>query len=194
MDNAKTDDRYGGVLTLGLRETGPGVYYSGAPFVCADGTVVSFLKDAARRSPMRRARLCAHPSPEAEQQDMLIASLRDTYVPPHRHLQKSESLIVVEGTAIALFFDDDARLTRVLPLGPQGSGRTFFYRMPERVFHSLLVESEVFVFVESTRGPFRPDASQVAPWAPAAADEPAVQRFREDLTAAAARFLETPPS
>jgi hypothetical protein len=42
--------------------------------------------------------------------------------------------------------------------------------MPQRQFHSLSIDSELLVFIESTKGPFLPGSSENASWAPAADD------------------------
>jgi cupin fold WbuC family metalloprotein len=149
--------------------------------ITADQSMIDFLKAAAWRTPSRRARLCAHPSPDAAQHDMLIVSLRSTYVAPHRHFTKSESFLVIEGLADAIIFDDAGDVTQHVPMGPAGSARTFFYRMPERTFHSLSIETEMLVFVESTRGPFRPEDSENASWAPFHTDVAAGRRYIRSL-------------
>lgn len=149
-----------------LKAVAPGVFYTDADIVAMDYSIVSRLKTEAMASPLRRARLCAHPSPDSHQQDMLIVSHRDTYVPPHRHLGKTETLLVLEGTADVLLFDASGAMTEVLPMGPQDSGRLFFCRMPEKQYHSLLIHDEWLIFLESTIGPFDPKMSENASWAP----------------------------
>src|ERR1700730_13360945 len=89
-----------------LVEVGPGIYYSHYQLPMIDHGVVELLKDAARSIPRRRARFCAPTSPSPEQHDMLIASHRETYVAPHRHLDRSESFLIVEGSADILLFDE----------------------------------------------------------------------------------------
>jgi len=162
-----------------LREVGPGVFYvdPSLPVVSAGPAVIGYLKEVAAAVPSRRARLCAHPDPEAEQQDMLIVSHRETYVAPHRHLAKSETMLVLDGLADAYLFEPDGALASVIPMGPLASGRTFFYRMPAGRFHGLRIESEFLTFVESTRGPFRKSDSENAPWAPPREDAAAGIRF-----------------
>src|SRR5581483_6182375 len=44
---------------------------------------LDILKHSARTNSKRRARFCAHPSPDAEHHDMLIVSLLVSYVTPH---------------------------------------------------------------------------------------------------------------
>src|SRR4051794_12533999 len=111
-----------------ITEVAPGIFYLRGALITADQSMIDFLKAAALRTPSRRARLCAHPSPDAAQHDMLIVSLRSTYVAPHRHFTKSESLLVIEGLADAIIFDDFGDVTHVVPMGPASSARTFFYR------------------------------------------------------------------
>jgi cupin fold WbuC family metalloprotein len=173
-----------GIVARRFEETSPGVFYAPGEFVVADGETVAFLKDAALRSPLRRARLCAHPDPGAAQHDMLIVSAAGTYVAPHRHPTKTESFVVLEGEADCLLFEEDGRLARVLPMGPAGSGKAFFYRMPPHLYHSLEIRTDVLVFAESTLGPFGPGAMETAPWAPGPKETEAGRAF---LAAAVAR-------
>jgi cupin fold WbuC family metalloprotein len=178
--------------SLRLREEAPGIFYTDDKLVTADQPIIAFLKQAAIRSPTRRARLCAHPSAEAAQHDMLIASHRDTYVAPHRHRDKSETLIVIEGSAQVLLFDDAGHPTRAFAIAAPSTAKAFFYRMPAGVFHSLLIASEFLIFVESTTGPFRRRDSENAPWAPRPEDVDEGRAFCRDvnakLTAASVRM------
>ena len=153
-----------------LSEVADGIYYSRYPLPLVDAEVITFLKQAAAKSPLRRARFCAHLSPDAEQHDMLIVSHRDTYVNPHRHLNKSETFVLLEGSAEIILFDESGEVEKTVKMGTPASGHPFFYRMPPRQFHSLSIESELLVFLENTKGPFRLDDREHAPWAPDAKD------------------------
>jgi cupin fold WbuC family metalloprotein len=166
-----------------LTEVAPGIFYTRDGVVTADQSMISFLKLAALRTPSRRARLCAHPAPDATQHDMLIVSHCETYVAPHRHFVKSESMLVIEGLADTIIFDDDGNVTQRVPIGPAGSKRAFFFRMPERTFHSLSIETEMLVFVESTKGPFRLEESENASWAPIHTDVAAGRTYIQSLVA-----------
>jgi cupin fold WbuC family metalloprotein len=154
------------IETDNLTEVAIGIFYSRHPIPLVNETVIEFLKVSARSNARRRARFCAHPSPGAEQHDMLIVSHRETYVAPHRHAGKSESFVVLEGFADIMLFNENGGLEQVVKMGPPSSGRPFFYRMPPRQFHSLAIESELLVFIESTKGPFRLDDCENATWAP----------------------------
>ena len=177
--------RLGAVDQSGLSEVAPGIFYTSQEFVLADQALITFLKDKAQNTPVRRARLCAHPAPGADQHDMLIASHRDTYVAPHRH-PKSESFTIIEGEADLLLFEANGLLVHRVTMGPAGSGLPMFYRMPAGRYHGLAIRSQVLVFVESTRGPFSRQDMEVATWAPSAADAGAGRAYIAALPDAAA--------
>ena len=164
-----------------LNEVAEGIFYSRHPIPLVSAGVIEILKDSARTNAKRRARFCAHPSADADQHDMLIVSHRDTYVTPHRHLDKSESFTILEGTALLLLFADGGALQQIEKMGAPASGRPFFYRMPPRQFHSLAIESELLVFLESAKGPFRADAMENAAWAPGASDAENGKRYIDAL-------------
>lgn len=153
-----------------LVEVQEGVYYSSSTVPFVDSGVIDFLKHVASTCQLRRARVCAHESPGSEQHDMLIVCQRDTYVTPHRHMSKSETFVVLEGLADILLFDEDGRVEKVVKMGPPSSNKPFFYRMPPRKFHSLAIETELLVFIESTKGPFSRDDRENASWAPGFGD------------------------
>jgi len=56
----------------------------------------------------------------------------------------------------------------------------FQQHMPPDTFHSLLIESEWFVFQETTTGPFNANDSSTAIWSPDANDSAAVTRAQQD--------------
>jgi cupin fold WbuC family metalloprotein len=149
-----------------MREVGEGIYYSPRKLAVTSDVVIEFLKHAARTKSIRRARFCAHPAPNADQHDMLIVSHSDTYVTPHRHLSKSESFVILEGFAQVILFDETGGVQEVFRMGPLSTGLPFFYRMPAKQFHSLSIESELLVFVESTKGPFDLADREHGSWAP----------------------------
>jgi dTDP-4-dehydrorhamnose reductase len=153
-----------------LTEVADGVYYSPYPLPLVDSGLIEFLKRVSRTCPLRRARFCAHLTPDAEQHDMLIVTHRDSYVAPHRHLTKSETFVVLEGSADMILFDESGAVEKIVRMGAPTSGRPFFYRMPPRQFHSLAMDSELLVFLENTKGPFRLNDRETASWAPDSTD------------------------
>lgn len=124
------------------------------------------IRDRAARSARKRARLCAHPTPEAPLHEMLICLGRDTYIRPHRHRGKSESFHIIDGELDIVLFEGDGTIREVISMGPYQSGRVFFYRLAEPCFHSVLVNTSFVLFHETTNGPFNADDTEFAEWAP----------------------------
>ena len=57
------------------------------------------------------------------------------------------------------------------------SGRKFFYRLPPSHYHTLMIHSDVLVFHEITNGPFLPEDTILADWAPEETDEDEVSQY-----------------
>ncbi|MBV8245683.1 MAG: WbuC family cupin fold metalloprotein [Candidatus Eremiobacteraeota bacterium] len=164
-----------------LHAESPEVYYSEAPLPLADDAIVAFLKERAAETPRKRCRLCTHRGATDAFHEMLIVHSHDTYVRPHRHLRREESLTVLEGTASLVIFDDRGSIERTVTLGERGSGKAFYYRMPAARWHTLVIDSEWFVFLESTTGPFNPEGSENASWAPDGIDAHLANAWLEGL-------------
>jgi cupin fold WbuC family metalloprotein len=162
-------------------EESPEVYYASSPLAVAGDDEIAFLKDRAAENPRRRCRLCMHGTPAALQHEMLIVHHRDAYVRPHRHAAKSESLTVIEGTALAFTFDDAGTVRERVRLGAPGSGRAFTYLMPAGAWHSLVITSGWLVFLENAAGPFDRAATRFPAWAPDGSDERAVATYLEGI-------------
>ncbi|MBI3129743.1 MAG: cupin fold metalloprotein, WbuC family [Acidobacteria bacterium] len=149
-----------------LRLAAPGVFYPVGRGLALRREDLAPVLEAARAHPKGRARLCAHPGPEADLHEMFIVLARGGYVRPHRHLNRPESFLVLEGRARVLCFDGTGRPTACHELGDAASGRSFFFRMEDPVFHTVIVDSPQLLVVETTRGPFDPGTTEAAPWAP----------------------------
>lgn len=164
------------------------VLYATDRVVRVDAGDIEELKSSAARNPRKRIRLCGHRSTGDSVHEMLIVHARGTYVPPHRHLGKSESFHVIEGSADVVIFSDEGEVAEVVEMGEAGSGRAFFYRLSDPSYHTLLIHSAVFVFHETTNGPFVREETQFADWAPAESDADAAEKFITETAAAVAAF------
>lgn len=127
------------------------------------------MTEVARRSicsTRKRSRLCTHPTATDPLHEMLICLARGTYVRPHRHVGKSESFHIIEGELDVVLFHDDGTLREVIPMGPYQTNATFFYRLMEPCFHTVLVKTPRVLFHETTNGPFSASENDYPPWAP----------------------------
>ncbi len=124
------------------------------------------LKQFAKKSALKRARICLHQGPKELIHEMLIVLCKDSYVRPHRHARKIESYMVLEGKADLVFFNDSGEIKAIVKMGDATTALTFFNRVPNNVFHMFVPRSEYFVFKETTNGPFDPKETEPASWAP----------------------------
>jgi cupin fold WbuC family metalloprotein len=175
-----------------LRAQNPEVYYSDAAIVTADDAVIAELKRIAAQNPRLRSRLCTHPDPSSGLHEMLIVHHREAYVRPHKHLGKPESFHVIEGAARVVVFEDNGKIRDVLDMAPYGQGKLCYYRMPDQVFHSILITSEWLVFHETTAGPFDPSRTAFPDWAPDGSDAQAVKSYVATIANLASNYQSSP--
>lgn len=142
---------------------------------------IEFLKERARCNQRKRIRLCAHKDIDNRLHEMLIVHTKDTYVRPHKHLNKSESFHIIEGLVDVVVFDEVGDIIEVVQMGDYSSERKFYYRVSDSYYHSLFITSDFLVFHETTNGPFRRSDTVFAPWAPEEGDSVAVKGFMEQL-------------
>jgi cupin fold WbuC family metalloprotein len=166
---------------MNTRSESAEVLYADEPTIVVGGLDLAELKRRAAASPRGRARLCAHRSPEDGLHEMLIVLGLNAYVRPHRHTGKTESFLVLEGNADVILFGEDGRVDRTIPMGPPNSGRSFYYRLSQPVYHTLVVRSDWFIFLEVTPGPFRRDETLFPCWAPDGADVESALKFIRGL-------------
>lgn len=166
---------------LDLEKSGDGIFFTREPIVCLGDEALLFLKQQAKASNRKRARICAHRSGKDALHEMLIAISADSYIHPHRHIDKSESFHIVEGFVDVVIFDDAGAVTDIVSLGALGSGRNFYYRLSESRFHTLLIHSEQLVVHEVTNGPFIKNQTELAPFAPREEDREAGLKYMKYL-------------
>lgn len=149
---------------------------------------IEVFQEQAARNARHRARLCAHKDNQNRIHEMFIALTKEAYIRPHRHVNKSESFHVIEGTATVVFFDDAGKIEEVIEIGDYSSGKPFYYRNEDARFHTQIVTSEKLVFHETTNGPFNRADTVLAPWSPEDTEAAAVRAYMEQLKHDVARF------
>ena len=144
---------------------------------------IDLLRGRVRLTERKRIRLCAHRDVGSPLHEMFIVLGGETYIRPHKHLGKAESLLVIEGEADAVFFEESGAIREIVRLGAYGSGHRFYYRISEPYYHTLLLRSDPFVFHEATQGPFDRAQTVFAPWLPAEGDVALTRGFMAELAA-----------
>lgn len=172
-----------------VTEFNPEVFFAKDKFVNIKTSDLDFLKQAAERSPRCRARVCAHKDPEDRLHEMIVVAKKGIYFIPEKHIVKAESYHVIEGSADVVVFDEAGSLVNVLQLGTSSSGFSFYYRMFDHLYHTLIIRSLFLIYHETATGPFSKADTVIAPWAPAETDSVGKKLFMEKFGTPSQRFF-----
>ncbi len=164
-----------------LIQKSPEVFLAEGPISAVGPEELNTLRAAVAASPRRRARINAHPDGEDALHEMIIAIDPASYIRPHKHPAKSEAFHIVEGEVDIVVFTDDGEIDRVVELGAPGGARSFYYRMSEPFFHTLIIRSDLLIVHEITNGPFRPEGTMFAGFAPEDKDTEKAAAYQADL-------------
>ncbi len=166
---------------LPLRMLNTLVYAATERIVPLTPTENDFLKERLAQQKLDRIRICCHPGIEDRLHEMLMVFSRDTYIRPSLHVDKEESLLILEGFGTYVFLDERGNVVDRVPLGPMGSGRSFYCRIPANTYHCLTVESPILVAKETTSGPFSRADTEFPAWAPDGSDMKVAHRYLDTL-------------
>ncbi|WP_397600046.1 WbuC family cupin fold metalloprotein [Silvanigrella sp.] len=142
---------------------------------------ISLLSKYSELCLRKRARICTHQNSNSIIHEMFIVHPRDAYVRPHKHVNKSESMLVLQGEVDFIIFDNNGKIVEKKTMGDFISGKPFYHNMSEPLYHSLNIKTEILVFLEITNGPFDPKLTEFADWAPLNTEETKVKTFQKML-------------
>jgi len=147
------------------QQTSPEVFHANCWGISWGNAVIDELKELARRSKLNKARLCLHPSPSDLHQEMLIVMTSKAVELPQRRRIGAESAfdtkIALEGRAALRYYDTNQAVSRTVEL--DGEHSQYVHTRSDE-FHSLLIQSDWFVYLEILQGPFDLRTTEVAPW------------------------------
>ena len=138
---------------------------------------INYLIEKAKKSKSKKYRLCIHKNSTQPVHEMFIIHPYDMYVRPHKHINKSESMLVLSGEADYIIFDNKGKISQKIPLGDFNSGKQFYINIKTSLYHSITINSEWLVFLEITKGPFNRNDTIFPDWAPDSEDKKAVKKF-----------------
>lgn len=105
-----------------------------------------------------------------------------TFLPPHRHRDKDESILVLRGRVVSFIFDDTGAILQQAIVDPRED--VYGFDIPAGEWHGLLVLESDTVVYEAKKGPYEPlKPEDIAPWAPKADDPQGIQAFLNRLEA-----------
>lgn len=93
------------------------VFFVQNNFIVVNKKDLNFLQQKASNNQRKRSRLCTHIDASDPLHEMIIVHKKDNYIQPHKHINKSESFHMIEGTAKLFFFecmrDNTTRLSKL---------------------------------------------------------------------------------
>lgn len=116
--------------------------------------LLSDLSKSASESPRLRMNYNFHSDSESPSQRLLNALEPGTDLPIHRHRHTEETYIVLKGSLIVKFYDDNKNLTAQAELNPQKEN--FGINIPVGQWHTIEVLEAGTVIFECKDGPYRP--------------------------------------
>ena len=151
---------------LSQRVESPEVYLSKENSLSICSSDIHNLINIAEKLPRNRVRFCLHSSSDETVHEMFIVHPKEAYVRPHKHINKPESMLIIEGEADYVVFDDEGNIKEKISMGDYRSGKSFYQSARAEQFHSLVIHSKWLVFLEVTQGPFNKKDTVFAEWSP----------------------------
>ena len=166
---------------LNQNKKNPEVYHSKESFFSLNKDDINKLINLAKQTRRNRVRFCSHSSDQDTLHEIFIVHPKDAYVRPHKHLDKIESMLVIDGEVDYIMFDDNGKVDNVVKMGDCKTKKPFYQTIRKDTFHTLIIKSEWLVFLEITNGPFDKNATLFAPWSPEDADVNSIVSFMSEL-------------
>ncbi len=142
------------------------VYYFNNTYKFITNEDINFIKQRAKENSSQKCRLCTHDNENELFQEMFIVHTNSYFVRPHFHKDKSESLHVIEGEADLYIFNKNGDIIDKKKLGNESSKNIYYYRINKEIIHTLVINSDYFVFKETTTGPFKKNLMIFPEWSP----------------------------
>ena len=119
-----------------------------------DAKILDELSAQAKASPRLRQAFDLRNTPEDNSQRMLNALEPGTFMPIHRHLISSETVVLLRGKICWHFYDDEGNETESVVLDANGEVRCI--NVEKSRWHSLECLESGSVLMESKNGAYKP--------------------------------------
>ena len=102
------------------------VYHSKESFFSISKEDIDKLINLAKKTPRNRVRFCSHSSGQDSLHEMFIVHPKGAYVRPHMHIDKIESMLVIDGEVDYIMFDNDGNVDEIVEMGGVESKKSFY--------------------------------------------------------------------
>ena len=139
---------------------------------------ISLFIEYFKKNKLENFRFCCHKNINDKLHQMFIIHNREYYIRPHKHLNKVETILILNGKIQFVRFNNKGNINEVINLSSKNSiSSHFFVSVPKNSFHMLLIKSPVAVFLETTLGPFRKKDTIFPVWSPDRLDKTGINSF-----------------
>jgi len=157
------------------------VYHAIEDQFALDKADIVQLIEFAKKNKRQRTRFCVHKSPSELIQQMFIVHPEHAYVRPHKHVLKSESMLVLEGVVDYVTLNEVGEIKEVLQMGDYNSAKPFYNNISRNEYHTLVIRSNWLVFMEITKGPFVKNDTIFGEWSPLETNVVLVKEYMSTL-------------
>lgn len=120
-------------------------------------TFLNELSKSAVNSSRLRMNKDMRTTPADNSQRNINALEPGTIVPIHRHRQSSESCIVIRGSLISIFYDDNGNVTQEIKIQPQKG--VYGINIPAGQWHTVKILEPNTIIFEAKDGEYEPLSS-----------------------------------
>jgi cupin fold WbuC family metalloprotein len=166
---------------LNQNKKNPEVYHSKENFFSLNKDDINKLINLAKKTPRNRIRYCSHSSDQNALHEMFIVHPKGAYIRPHKHLDKIESMLVIDGEVDYIMFDDNGKVDNIVKMGDFDTKKPFYQTIRKDKFHTLIIKSEWLVFLEVTQGPFKKEDTIFAEWSPRENESKKIKKFMKKI-------------
>lgn len=139
---------------------------------------IEALKQKALQNPLKKYRYCLHQNPTSTLHEMVIVTTKYDMKYPDKHMETTESNIILEGKLLVVFFRENGEIQKTFVLDPDN---IFYYRCERNQYHMTIPLTDVAVYVEIKEGPFTGNSNVYPAWAPDKNDINRMKEFNEKV-------------
>jgi cupin fold WbuC family metalloprotein len=140
-----------------------------------------FLIEARKDSTRGRTRILMHPNSASKLHEMYVLYGKQTFIRANMHIDKDESVYVLEGIVDVVLFENAGNISEVVRLEANSASVGSFIILPANQYHTVIIRSEIALLFESTPGPFNPAVTVYADWSPLEDDLNSQRLFLEEV-------------
>ena len=149
-------------------------------------SMIDLFIQKAQKNSLKKYRYCLHQNMESTLHEMVIVTTKYDMKYPDKHMNTTESNIILEGKLLVVFFEDDGEIKKTFVLDPNN---LFYYRCEKNQYHMTIPLTDVAVYIEIKEGPFDDNSNIYPDWVPERNDADDVRAFNEDVKRRAIEFM-----